>query len=115
MHPHATSEPAERAEWDSSMRVVDEGFRQLERFFLDVIEGRITSPDSVARAGFQFFGVQGPWYTVGWKMASTVERERGRTGLIEVMCRPKDLMAAYNEVAGSGPCWNEELIGRLPL
>ena len=46
---------------------------KLEGFFQSVLQKQLTG-DQVREAGFQFFGVQGPWYTVGWQMAVTIER-----------------------------------------
>lgn len=52
----------------------------LEAFFWDVILRRLATPDTVQQVASTFFGVQGPWYTVGWKMAVVIERRsRGRS------------------------------------
>lgn len=42
---------------------------------------------------------QGPWYTVGWKMAVLIEKTYGRAKLIECMCDQRKLLATYNEAA----------------
>jgi hypothetical protein len=64
-----------------------------------------------------FFGVQGPWYTLGWVMASTVERTAGRAALVKVLCDPAELLAAYNAAARHGegalPLWSDALLARL--
>ena len=67
-----------------------------------------------------FFGVQGPWYTVGWLMASTVERKEGRTALVQTLCDPVRLLRRYNAAAGARrpgdpalPAWSEALLARL--
>ena len=49
----------------------------------------------------EFFGVQGPWYTVGWKMAVLIEGTYGRERLIECMCDMRLLLSTYNEAAGA--------------
>ena len=64
-----------------------------------MIGGRIATADSVQRRGNSYFGVQGPWYTVGWLMAATVERELGRDALIGTLCRPVAFLAQYNRAA----------------
>jgi hypothetical protein len=46
-----------------------------------------------------FFGTQGPWHTVGWKMAVTIEVVYGRTRLIDCMCDQRRLLSTYNEAA----------------
>ena len=45
------------------------------------------------------FGVQGPWYTVGYKMAVVIERRYGRKRLIECMLDSRELLASYNLAA----------------
>src|SRR5688572_17578136 len=40
---------------------------------------------SSVAAGFAFYGVRGPWYSVGWKMAVVIEKTLGRATLVEVM------------------------------
>ena len=67
----------------------------------------------------EFFGVQGPWYTVGYKMAVTIEQVEGRDGLITSICDPVELLRAYNRTAadpkspGGLPLWPESLLDRL--
>ncbi len=40
-----------------------------------------------------YFGVQGPWYTVGWQMAVIIEKQLGRERLIALHAGPPT--AAY--------------------
>ena len=93
------------------------GADSLPSIFLS--DGRIATADSVTRRGDSYFGVQGPWYTVGWLMASTIERELGRPALIASTCDPVGFLADYNHaVARAGaraqlPSWPKELIARL--
>jgi len=92
------------------LRNYDKDFRELEQFFLDIADGRLTG-DAVRDRGFQFFGLVGPWYTVGWKMAVTIETKLGRKALIDAMCDPRTLFATYNRAAGPDlPKWDERLI-----
>jgi hypothetical protein len=92
--------PAEdRARWDRDVARFNEDVRVIEHFFLDVIAKRLASDDTVNAVGFSFFGEQGPWYTVGWKMAVTIERRYGRAVLIQCMEDPRLLLDRYNEAA----------------
>ncbi len=71
----------------------------MEKFFLDVIDGRLKTEDEISERGFSFFGIQGPWYTVGYGMAVVIEKREGRAKLIECMSDPRRLLATYNRVA----------------
>jgi hypothetical protein len=117
IHPHATSPPADRARWDRDVANARADLRKVEAFLLDVLARRVTDPDSIAHAGMSFFGVQGPWYTLGWVMASTVERSAGRPGLVKVLCDPAELLATYNAAARDRgdalPLWSDTLLARL--
>ena len=69
----------------------------------------------------QFFGVQGPWYTVGYKMAVTIEQVEGRAALIAAICDPVELLRAYNRAAADSgshgapalPLWPDSMLNRL--
>lgn len=118
VHPHAASPTQERRRWDRDVANVGADLRRVEGFLLDIIDGRVTDPDSITQVGMSFFGVQGPWYTVGWVMASTVEREAGRPALVAALCDPARLLAAYNAAARgrsapAPPLWSERLIARI--
>ena len=113
VHPHAVSDSVERAQWDRSMERFEKDIREVEAFFLDVLEHRVSDPDSVRSRAMKFFGVQGPWYTVGYRMAVTVERARGRDALLSVLCDPPKLLEAYN-AAMSGTGWISSPTGVPP-
>jgi hypothetical protein len=107
VHPHAVSGPAERARWDNDMRNFNADVKKVDRFFLDILENTL-SPDQIQETAGSFFGIQGPWYTVGWKMAVTIERRYGRPRLIECLCDPRALLTTYNQaVAGRGAAAGE--------
>lgn len=114
VHPHAHSSPEDRARWDRDMANLDDDLRSVERFFLDIIDGRLAGDDQVRAQAMTFFGVQGPWYTVGWKMSALVEERFGRETLIECMLEPRRLLATYNRAvtaANSGaPLWSARLL-----
>jgi hypothetical protein len=110
IHPHATSRPEDRACWDGDVENFAMDFRQVETFLLDILSGKLEG-QAILDAGFRFFGIQGPWYTVGWKMAVIIERELGRSAVIEAFCDPRKLLAIYNRAAGvNDPRWQDELL-----
>jgi hypothetical protein len=120
VHPHVASAPAERARWDGDVARFDNDLRTLERFFLDALSGRIAA-DSIAQVAGTFYGVQGPWYTVGWKMAVTIEQAFGRAELIRCMRDPRRALARYNAAVakveprnrGAAATWSPALIAAL--
>lgn len=117
IHPHAASPAADRERWDRDVARFPEDLREVERFFLDLLAGRLDEEAENKRA-FSFYGeTQGPWYTVGWKMAATVEETWGRERLIADACDPRKLLASYNEAArqraakGETPVlWSSDLV-----
>ena len=123
VHPHALSPAEDRARWDGDVGRFNEDLRTLEGFFLDVMAKRLATDDTVRAIGFSFFGVQGPWYTVGWKMAVTIERRYSRVILIQCMVDPRLLLTRYNAAAwdynrahpDTLARWSEELVRALPL
>ena len=112
IHPHATDADSIRARWDHDVAHAPADMADLSGFITDVIAGRIATADSVQRRGNSYFGVQGAWYTVGWLMASTVEREAGRDALIRTLCKPVEFLSQYNRAAQH---WNVTRHTTLPL
>ena len=100
IHPHAVSQPEERARWDRDMKNFNTDLKKVEDFLTRVLQGKIVG-DEMQKEGFAFFGVQGPWYTVGWRMVSLIEETYGRKRLIEVMCDQRLLLKTYNEAAAA--------------
>ncbi len=98
VHPHAASGPKTRARWDADMARHNANLKALEAFFLGVVQGR-TSAAAAREAAMGFFGEQGPWYTVGYRMAVLVERHAGRAALLACMEDPPRILAAYNAAA----------------
>jgi hypothetical protein len=74
VHPHAASDTADRNRWDRDIANIASSMASLEAFFRSVVDGTMTSPDSVLRKAMTFYGVQGPWYTVGWQMGGKASR-----------------------------------------
>jgi hypothetical protein len=111
-HPHVASDAEKRATWDRDVRNVARDMKRLETFFLDVAEGRL-SGDEVRNAFMSFIATddvpQGAFYSVGWHMASTIEKARGREALLGVMCDRVAMMRLYNEVVvkdAEAPKWS---------
>ena len=112
--PHAESPPEDRARWERDLRRADEDLVTLDRFFTDILQGRLTAEKADER-GFSFFGEQGPWYTVGYRMAVTIERAFGRAELIRAFCDVRRLPGTYNRAADKlgikGSRWSETVAG----
>lgn len=121
VHPHAVSKAADRARWDRDMTHFNADLKSLEKFFTDLLDGRLKTDDDAQKVGYSFFGEQGPWYTVGYRMAVMVERRYGRPVLIECMLDPRQLLARYNAAAADamragGPSlatWSPDLLREI--
>jgi hypothetical protein len=116
VHPHAVSGADERARWDKDIANFDADLKKVEQFFLDIVGGKLTE-EQIQKTAFSFFGVQGPWYTVGWKMSVVIEKEFGRAKLIECFCDQRKLLATYNEAAAKSDrpvaLWSKSLLDAL--
>jgi hypothetical protein len=99
IHPHAVSNPEERARWDSDMANFNDDLKKVEKFFVDILDNRLSEEETRSTAA-SFFGIQGPWYTVGWKMSVLIEMTYGRAKLIECFCDQRKLLPIYNKAAG---------------
>ena len=121
IHPHAESPASDRERWDKDMASFDADLKKVEAFFLDVLDGRLKGDEAIREVAFSFFGTQGPWYTVGWKMAALIEDTFGRARLIDCLCDSAAFLAAYNEAAAkqgaqpgkSAALWSPELLRRI--
>ncbi|HSD73016.1 MAG TPA: DUF5700 domain-containing putative Zn-dependent protease [Thermoanaerobaculia bacterium] len=125
VHPHATSEPAERAVWERDFARVDDDVRRLESFFVAILDGKLVE-DERNRQGMSFVSTadvpQGAYYTVGWLMSTVVERELGRRRLIESLCDPAMFLRDYDrstrrEMGARAvplPAWSRSFLDRLP-
>lgn len=108
-HPHAVSNPEERARWERDMANFNADLKKVEKFFLDILENRLTG-DEIQKTGFSFFGTQGAWYTVGWKMSVLIEKIYGRAKLIECICDQRKLLTTYNKAAAKYNRKSHELL-----
>lgn len=119
-HPHAVSPAEDRARWDKDVANFNSDLKAVEKFFFDILENRL-SREEMQKTGFSFFGVQGPWYTVGWKMSVIIEKTYGRTKLLECICDQRKLLSTYNKAAAKYnrrtreplALWSESLIKSL--
>lgn len=113
VHPHAMSPQADRERWDRDVANFSADLRTVEQFFLDVLDRRLTG-DDIQRTAMTFYGVQGPWYTVGWKMATVVEHQLGRREVIQAAVDPRTLLINYNRAVRAGgldlPLWSDRLM-----
>jgi len=123
VHPHAVSPASDRERWDKDMANFNADLKKVEAFFLDMLDGRLKGEEEIRKVASSFFGIQGPWYTVGWKMAVLIEKTYGRAKLIGCLCDPAAFLVAYNDAAAkhnaltgeSLALWSPQLMKRLGL
>lgn len=99
VHPHAVSPPEDRQRWDRDVAAFNDNLREVEAFFRDVVAGRLRDPAEIRERATPFWGVQGPWYTVGWRMTALVEETWGREKLVASICDPREILDLYNAAA----------------
>jgi hypothetical protein len=97
--PHAASSAQEHARWDHDLANFNNDLVSVQQFFLDIIDRKLVGKDKIDEKASTFFGAQGPWYTVGYKMAVIVEKRFGRKTLIDCMLDPRQLLVRYNQAA----------------
>ena len=108
--PHAASSPQEHARWEQDMGEFNDDLHAVNQFFLDILNAKFASNDAIEEKAGSFFGVQGPWYTVGYKMSVMVEKRFGRPALIGTMLDPRCLLVLYNRAAAE-----QNAAGKPPL
>lgn len=121
VHPHSVSPAADRARWDRDMANFNADLKSVEAFLLEVVHQKRKTKEEISEKAFTFFGIQGPWYTVGYQMAVCIERQFGRAVLVECMGDPRKLLPTYNRAAleqnkkGDKPLalWSQELVDAL--
>lgn len=119
--PHAASSPEEHARWNHDLANFNNDLPSLQQFFLDVIDQKLAGKDKIDEKAYSFFGdAQGPWYTVGYRMAVIVEKRFGRKTLIDCMLDPRQLLVRYNQAASelnqhgqTLPLWSPELLRKI--
>lgn len=108
--PQRHSEEEVRVAWDEGSKHFEENFRTVEAFLLDVHAGKLTKEEQGKRAR-ELYGLVGPWYTVGWRIGTTIEQTLGRDALVAAICDRSKLIATYNRAADA---WAERTGERLP-
>jgi hypothetical protein len=74
----------------------------VDAFLRQILDGKIANADEAARIAAPFWGTQGAWYTVGWTLATVIERRYGRARLVADFCDPAALLDDYDRAAASG-------------
>ncbi len=112
--PHGSSTAEARDRWRRDFAQWRTDLRRIDSFLGDVASGRLADEDSITRVARSFYGeAQGPWYTVGYAMATTVENRFGRPRLLSVICDPVALMRLYNTAAPADARWSAEVLALL--
>ena len=96
--PVANASQELKDNWARGKRECNEDLGKVSEFFLQVLNGKLQE-DAIAQKASEFFGLQGPWYTVGHRMAVIVEKRYGRAALIDCMRDPRLLLVRYNAAA----------------
>lgn len=122
---HPADGPDVRENWARRLDSLAVDMAAFEAFMDSVLTGEL-SADEAHRKVFRFItseGVpQGPFYSLGWHMAATIERELGRETLVDGLCRPERLLLDYDVAAataaardpdGAPPRWSDALLDRL--
>lgn len=99
IHPHAEEDSAARARWDNDMDHFNGDLLALQEFFFAILDGKLVGPDAIRKRADPFWGYQGAWYTVGYRMSTIVEKRFGRPALIRGIVDPRVLLALYNRAA----------------
>jgi hypothetical protein len=114
--PNAMSRRSMRVTWGRNLADVGSHLASIDTLIQEVAADRI-SADSVLARAFTFFGDQGPWYTVGWLMTSTIERATSRAELVGEICDPRAVILAYQGIVEKGsqkrPKWSEMAVAWL--
>jgi hypothetical protein len=71
--PHAASSTAEHARWDHDLANFNEDLGSLQQFFLDIVDGKLSTKDAIDKKAYTFFAMPRahgtPWDTK-WRLLS---------------------------------------------
>jgi hypothetical protein len=119
VRPTKYETPDVQQNWVRGMQTFNQDLETVNQFLLDVARSKLTE-DAANKKAMSFFGdIQGPWYTVGYKMAVMVEKRFGRAALVQCMLDRRLLLVRYNQAAEDVnkssyeklPLWSTELLG----
>jgi hypothetical protein len=85
--------------WQQETKNADNELDQINQFFLDIIHGDYKNLEAADHEAYTFFGFRGPWYVVGYQMATTIEKQFGRAALVETLKDPRAFVLKYNQAA----------------
>jgi hypothetical protein len=97
--PNQYSQPDVQQNWERGMSSFNQDLAVLNEFFLEVLDGLLQGEAADQKASSFFGEIQGPWYTVGYRMATLVEKRYGRSTLIRCMLDRRLLLERYNSAA----------------
>jgi len=97
--PRSVVATGARPEWATESATLAPRMSELASFFSGILSGRLADDAAATAAGMAFFGNQGAWYTVGWRMAVTIERRFGRARLIACIADNRNFLPTYNAAA----------------
>jgi hypothetical protein len=121
LHPHHEDNAVIRARWDSDMMHFNADVGELETFFTEILDGKITDDATAMKRAAPFWGdAQGAWYTVGYEMSALVETKYGRQAFVKCLIDPRQLFILYNQIALDARApgaklatWSPEFLRRL--
>ena len=119
-HPHKYSSSEDHSRWDRDVDNFNENLLSVDKFFNAILDGTLAEKD-IDSVGMEFMGIQGPWYTVGWKMAVLIEKTFGRQKLIECISDQRELLPTYNEAViisnnvnhNALPMWSDKILNAI--
>lgn len=119
-HPHWEDDGPTRARWDSNMMHFNSDLIAVQEFLMDILDGKLKTPEQISQRAAPFWGWQGAWYTVGYEMASLVEKQYGRETFDKCLLDPRQLLIVFNKIAeeanangASLQTWSPQLIAKL--
>lgn len=96
INPHEYSSKEDKERWNKDVANFNEDLKKVESFFFDILSGKLTR-QAVTDKAMEFFGIQGPWYTVGWKMSIVIEKTYGHKKLLECIIDHRKLLPTFNK------------------